>query len=54
MMNLPLNYINILYKIAEDREKAERKRREEEEAQGKTPAMSRREAEELQDQLEGF
>ena len=49
---MPLGYISSLYKIAEEREEAERKRREQEAAQGKTPEISRREAEEFQDQLE--
>lgn len=54
MMNLPLSYINTLYKIAEEREKTERERKEKEKRQGKTPEISQREAEEFEDQLEGL
>ena len=53
-MNMPLSYINSLYKIAADREKAERKKKAEDEAKGNTPGLSQREAEEFEDQLEGL
>ena len=53
MMNLPLDTINILYKIAEDRE-AERQRQEEEaKKKGEQPGIGQRDMELLQDELEG-
>jgi len=54
LMNMPLSYISTLYKIAEEREKAEQARKKAEEAQGKTPGISQREAEALEDELEGM
>ena len=52
LMNMPLDYINTLYKIADERTKAEQKKREEEFAQGKEPGMSNTEAMMLEDEME--
>lgn len=52
-MNMPLDYINTLYAIAETRLKEEEKQKEREKAEGKTPSMSTSEALALEDELEG-
>ncbi len=52
LMNMPLDYINTLYRIAEERTKAEQKKREEEEAQGKEPSMTSSQAIALEDEME--
>ena len=52
LMNMPLDYINTLYKIAEERTKAEQKKREEQEAKGETPGLSESQAMMLEDEME--
>ena len=52
LMNMPLDYINTLYKIAEERTKAEHKKREEDEANGIKPGISESQAIALEDEME--
>ncbi len=51
-MNLPLDYINTLYKIADERNKAELKKKEQAEAEGKEVPMSDNQAMALEDEME--
>ena len=51
-MNMPLEYINMLYKIADERTKAELAKKEQEIAEGKQPNLSDTEAIALEDELE--
>jgi len=50
---MPLDYINTLYMMAIDRQKAEQKEREEAEAKGEQPKMGEAEALALEDELAG-
>ena len=52
LMNMPLDYINTLYRIAEERLKAEQIKREKEEAQGKSPSITPTQAMALEDEME--
>ena len=52
LMNMPLDYINALYKIAEERQKAEQKKQEEEAAKGNKDYIPDSAAEQLQDDME--
>ena len=52
LMNMPLSYINTLYKIAEERQKAEQKQQEEEKSKGEEPGMTSAEAIALEDEME--
>lgn len=49
---MPLEYINSLYKIADERNKAEQAKKEQEIAEGKQPNLSETEAMVLEDELE--
>ena len=49
---MPLDYINTLYKIADERNKAELEKKEQEIAEGKQPEISNSEAMVLEDELE--
>jgi hypothetical protein len=51
-MNMPLDYINALYKIAEEKQKAEQKKQEEEAAKGNKDYIPDSAAEQLQDDME--
>ena len=52
LMNMPLDYLNTLYKIAEERTKAEQKQRAEQEAKGEEPSISPSQAMALEDEME--
>ncbi len=52
LMNMPLDYIATFYNIAIERQKAEQKKREQEEAEGKNPSMGEAEALALEDEME--
>ena len=52
MMYMPLDYINALYKIAEERQKAELKKQKEEAAKGNKNYIPDSAAEQLQDDME--
>ena len=52
LMNMPLDYINALYKIAEEKQKAEQKKQEEEAAKGNKDYIPDSAAEQLQDDME--
>lgn len=51
-MSMPLDYINTLYKIADERNKAELAKRNKEIAEGKQPSLSNNDAMVLEDELE--
>ena len=51
-MSMPLDYINTLYKIADERNKAELAKRNKEIAEGKQPSLSDNDAMVLEDELE--
>lgn len=52
LMDMPLDYINTLYSIAEARIAEEEKKREEERQAGKPPTMSSHAAMALEDELQ--
>ena len=52
MMNMPLDYINTLYLLAVERQKAEQAAKEKAEAEGKQQPMGQSEAIALEDELE--
>ena len=49
---MPLDYINTLYLLAVERQKAEQAEKEKAEAEGKQPPMGQAEAIALEDELE--
>lgn len=52
LMNMPLDYINTLYQIADERNKAELKKRDEAKAKGQDPGISESQAIALEDEME--
>lgn len=52
LMNMPLDYVNTLWKIAEERTKAEQEEKEKAEANGEKNHLTNTEAMYLQDEME--